>query len=96
MRKDEMISMLATAKLTSLQTQCLAWYYFDFVGQQAIAERLSITQPRVSQHIRAGLKKLERIGLALRPFMVEQTEAVPVMTGINLDKLGPDEIKAVW
>lgn len=91
---EDIRSQLAQAKLTDRQLACLALYYFDGMNQREIAERLGIGQRAVAYHINAGLAKLAQCGMTPKRMELEFTPLL--QTNINMDALGPDDIKAVF
>lgn len=82
---------LARAELTGQEARCLAMQHYDGLTQQAIAERLNLSQATVSRHIATARQKLGRAGLKLRSLTMSPG---PVMS------LGRDvsaaEITARW
>ena len=82
--------------LTPKQLKCLAMFYFDGMTQSEIAEALGIDQSRVARHIKRGREKLAK--RRMRPHRVERVGGPKLWTmdPSQLDRLGPDDVKARW
>ena len=87
---------LRGASLTERQMRCLAMWYFDGLKQAEIAERLSMSQPAVCQHIAAGRRRLTRAGLTPRRPEAQEPPIIITMPPEMLDSLAPADLKALW
>lgn len=89
--QEQEAKKLAQAGLTQRQKECLILYCYDCRTMDDIAEILGLSKPVVSRHIQAGTKKLAAAGMKIRRLQSE-----PEITNMDIDRLGPDEIRAVW
>lgn len=84
------------ARLSEIQTLCLAMLWYHDMNQEELSQRLRISQQAISGHVRRGLERLLAAGVwrrgrrrYVRPQMLQ---APPTW----LDQLSPEEVKVGW
>ncbi|MCC8016738.1 MAG: sigma-70 family RNA polymerase sigma factor [Clostridiales bacterium] len=55
------ISSIAEKELSPRQRECLKMKYYEKMNQEQIAESLNLSQPTVSRHISAAIRKMRKI-----------------------------------
>ena len=87
---------LAAAGLTPKQARCLALHCFDGLTRDEMGLRLRINQRAAAYNIVAARGRLAEVGLkATMPESDFQPVVYP-MDPLMIDRLGPNELKAVW
>lgn len=74
--------------------ECLALYCYDNKSVEDIAEILGIGVPSVKTHLQRGRRKIEMAGLPKARKL--QREPGEVLTNMDMDRIAPDEIQALW
>lgn len=90
------VEALRATGLSDTQTQCLSGYFFDGMKQSEIAQVLNMTQPAVAQHIKAGCEKLQGAGFPTPKLRKRPRPRLVNMNGQDMDRLGPDDMKAIF
>lgn len=89
-------SINVTEVLSGRELDCAAMYYFDGLNIREIAEALGVGKPSVQSYLDRCRAKLAQHGLT--PRRPERTDLPTIATWdpARLDRLGPDDVKALW
>ena len=82
--------------LTARELQCLAMYYYDGLRQRQIAEALGLKQQTVATYLERGRTKLAERGMNPKRIELVDPPTCKTMDPSQMDRLGPDDVKAVW
>jgi predicted DNA-binding protein (UPF0251 family) len=82
--------------LTPGELQCLAMYYYDGMRQRKIAKAIGMSQPTVSRLLESGRTKLAERGMNPKRIELVDPPTCKTMDPSQMDRLGPDDVKAVW